>query len=205
MKDKKQLRELLLRQRKKYAQEKDVTVQAHSDSCAAQKALIASTLWQKSHVVAVYMAVRGEVDTCLLLEDAWYNKKTVFLPRCRPCRKKEHTIPEEQGIMDFIACNSMDDMAIGSFGIMEPMAHLLPNINMPPPEILVLPGVGFDRKGYRLGFGGGYYDRILTHPWLARTVCVGLCYTWQIVDNIPVEAWDMPVHALATTKGMLWI
>ena len=172
-------------------------------SQAAQEALMADTAWTEARQVALYMPTRGEVSTSLLLEAAWEQGKQVLLPRCRV---KQH------GIMDFVPCGSLDDVTAGHFGLREPRPEIpalawTEGEEQPAlrPELLVLPGLAFDRQGYRLGFGGGYYDRALSYPALAHTVRVGLAYAWQIVAAVPVQLWDCPVNALCSEEGMLWL
>ncbi len=183
--------------RQKFLTERTKQPSAHANSEAAQQKLLTEIVWQHACSVALYMAVRGEMSTNLLLEHAWRTGKCVLLPRCRP----------EQGKMDFVPCTSMDDLAPGNFGIMEPHAHL-PAIHLDSdaPHIMVIPGTAFDKRGNRLGFGGGYYDRLFAEPWCCpHTIRMGLCYSWQIVEALPIEAWDMPMNALITEEGLLWI
>lgn len=171
----------------------------------AQKALMADRAWIEARQVALYVAMRGEVNTTKLLEEAWSAGKQVLLPRCRP---------RQPGYMDFVPCMGPGCLSHGHFGIEEPCPDIAPlpwESEGPPgpqdlfPDLLVLPGVAFDRQGYRLGYGGGYYDRALSHPALAGAVRVGLAYTWQVVRELPVEPWDCPVHALCTEEGMQWL
>ena len=68
-------------------------------------------------------------------------------------------------------------------------------------ELLVVPGLAFDRQGYRLGRGGGYYDRFLARR-VASTV-VGLAFSWQIVPEVPRDPWDVPVGAIVTERGVI--
>ena len=73
------------------------------------------------------------------------------------------------------------------------------------PDLIIAPGLAFDRNGIRLGMGGGYYDRLLALPRHAASRRVGLAFAFQFVDSLPREAWDMPVHAVCTEKGLVWI
>ena len=61
-----------------------------------------------------------------------------------------------------------------------------------------MPGVTFDTKGGRLGFGGGYYDRLLALPMAASALTIGLAYAFQVVPRLPAESWDKPVDILVT-------
>ena len=72
------------------------------------------------------------------------------------------------------------------------------------PDIIIVPGVAFDANGTRLGMGGGYYDRLLALPRYADSLRLGLAYSFQLVDSLPRQTWDVPVHAVCTELGILW-
>ena len=193
---------------------------------AAQKALLADPVWNRARQVTLYVAMRGEMPTDRLLEEAWSSGKEVLLPRCHPRR---------YGHMDFVLCSGREDLTPGRFGIWEPRPELPPlswnegeagvSENersgraadnerpegaaqvLPPlcPDVLILPGVAFDRQGLRLGFGGGYYDRVLGHPLLAASLRVGMAFSWQVIKALPQQLWDCHVNALCTEEGVLWL
>lgn len=111
-------------------------------------------------------------------------------------------------------CACAADLRPGRYGIAEPDPVRCPAIDMDAvpgsasafaPDLAVIPGVAFDRRGNRLGHGAGYYDRFLAHPAMARTALVGLAYAFQIVPALPVAPWDRPVHALCTEEGLTWL
>jgi 5-formyltetrahydrofolate cyclo-ligase len=140
------------------------------------------------------MALNGEADTSVLLEEAWAGGRTVLLPLCSAT---------EKGRMDFCACSGRQALRPGFGGILEPDPALAPATAAP--DLLIVPGLAFDRQGFRLGMGGGYYDRFfLRSPW-PGTVRLGLAFSFQVLEAVPREAWDCPVHALGTEKGLLWI
>lgn len=163
----------------------------------AQRALLDCDAWQKSRQVALYMAVRGEMPTDMLLAEAWNAGRQVLLPRCRK---------GEIGAMEFVPCASLEDLETGSFGIPEPLPRL-PALdwNHPDliPDVLVAPGVAFDRRGFRLGYGAGYYDRALARQ--RERLSVGLAFAWQVLEALPAEPWDCPVTCLCTEEGIIWL
>lgn len=172
----------------------------------AQLNLLSQPVWRDASGVALYQAFRNEVDTAMLLNSALEAAKDVFLPRVRR---------GEAGAMDFVRCRGAHELACGAYNIMEPAPELPACVftasdaepchedrTFAAPDLFIIPGVAFDRKGRRLGFGGGYYDRFLSSPLLrARSLFVGLAYSFQVVDSLPAESWDEPMNALCTDAG----
>lgn len=172
---------------------------ARAQALAAQSALLNAPQWKEARQVAVYMPIRGEMDTALLLEDAWARKVQVLLPRC---------VPGATGRMDFVPCDSRARLKQGVFGIWEPdpdCAALPWDKDILCPDLVVVPALAFDAQGFRLGYGGGYYDRALGHPCFALTRTVGLNYAACCGAPLPHEAWDYPVQALCTEEGLKWL
>jgi 5-formyltetrahydrofolate cyclo-ligase len=163
-------------------------------SARLQERLIASPEWRRSAVVLLYWAIRGEADTRLLARDAWNSGRRVFLPRCRPGLR---------GQMDMLACSGPGELVPSSRGIPEPPASA-PALEAKPdgPVLIVTPGLGFDRHGNRLGYGEGYYDRLLA---AGLGTSVGLAFRFQIVDRLPHDSRDVPVNALCTEEELLWL
>jgi 5-formyltetrahydrofolate cyclo-ligase len=180
-------------------------------SLAAQEYILKEPAWKKAHCVALYMAMPDETDTAALLEDAW-QKKTVLLPLCSR---------EKAGHMDFLACSGYHELRPGPFGILEPnleqirgkavttsaVSGACQDIPLPQiiPDLIIVPGVAFDRSGHRLGMGGGYYDRIFARTDFSDVPRLGLAFDFQVMDSLPAKDWDKKVHALSTEKGLLWI
>lgn len=176
----------------------------HGSGPCGQQALLDWDVWQQAARVALYVALPEEVHTGYLLADAWQRRVRVYLPRVRL----------ERGLMDFVPCSRVGDMAAGPYKMLEPHAGLLgmaPPVLAHPdfcPDVLILPGVAFDRAGQpRLGFGGGYYDRFLAAFGARgsgrRPLLVGLCYAFQVVDALPSQDWDRPVDCLCTEEGLV--
>lgn len=178
---------------------------------AAQDALLASPAWRNARQVLLYVAVRNEAATARLLDAAWADGKQVLLPRCVTPASPTADCDNE---MCLAPCACAADLKPGRYGIAEPDPARCPAIDMDAapgsapnfaPDLAVIPGVAFDRRGNRLGHGAGYYDRFLAHPAMARTALVGLAYAFQIVPALPVAPWDRPVHALCTEEGLTWL
>lgn len=149
--------------------------------------------WKNVRQALLYWPVRGEVDTRPLMADLWQRGIEVLLPRCRE---------GQPGVMDLACVSCETDLRPGMFSIMEPYEAKCPAMREFEPDVALIPGVAFAADGFRLGFGGGYYDRLLSEPGLARTLTIGLCYAFQQVDELPVEKWDQPVRAICTENNL---
>ena len=163
-----------------------------------QERLLASPLWRDCRRVAAYMAVKGEAGTSLLLDEARRTSRALFLPRCR--RQGEKGWP---GGMDFLLCEAGTPLMPSRFGIPEPPPDapaLSPAELAAPDTLLIVPALAFDREGFRLGYGGGYYDRVL-----ARAACpsVGLAFHSLLLPQLPREPWDKSVRAVCTEEILL--
>lgn len=129
----------------------------------------------KAHIVAAYMALPGEVD---LQELFGRIDKQWFFPRVREDELKFYRVNDLS-----------DDMRVGAFGIMEPKDGL-EEVRVEDIDVFLCPGLGFDRKGGRLGRGKGFYDRMLIHA-KPEAVKIGVCFPFQIVENIFMEEHDV--------------
>ena len=173
-----------------------------SRSLRAQERLLASRFWHECRRVAAYVSVKGEPGTALILQETLSSGRELFLPRCR--------VPGEEGwpgTMDFILCDSLEELEPSGFGIPEPIlcpdSRLLTAEELFLPDTLVIvPALAFDRKGFRIGYGGGYYDRLL-----AQTSCptVGLTFHELLQEELPREPWDRAVQAVCTDEELLCI
>lgn len=188
--DKEILRKQLLKQRsaleKKEVESRSLSV---VDSVKKLKA------WNEAEEVLLYWPVRNEVDIRPLAESLWNRGAKVLLPCCRQ---------DCPGLMDIGVVSAESDLIDGAYSIKEPDRNKCEFPQSVSPDIVIVPGVGFDRNGFRIGFGGGYYDRFLSRPETAECLTVGVCYEFQIVESVPVESWDKPVHAICTEGEIIW-
>lgn len=145
---------------------------------------------QAAKEIMVYLDYRGEVATADILRWGWAAGKTMAVPvTLKPERK---LVP--------VAIHTFDDLQIGAYGIREPrLGKEVPAEHL---DLVLVPGVAFDRHGWRLGYGGGYYDRFL--PRL-RPDClkIGLAYDLQIVQQVPFEEHDIPLDLLVTETEVI--
>ena len=141
--------------------------------------------YNKAKLLLCYMNTSEEINTTPLIYAALANGKQVGLPRCNGER------------LDFYYINGLDDLVVGSYGIMEPSVKKCKRITDYSGSILVAPGLSFSPDGNRIGYGRGYYDRFLA-AYSGKVI--GLCYNSLVKLNIPVEETDKKVNVLITEK-----
>lgn len=138
----------------------------------------------QAKTILLFWGVTGfELDTARLVDPLYEMGKLVCMPR---------TLPERQ--METRLYRTGDPFDTSSFGVLEPGLSC-PLVEKQDIDLALIPAMCYDRRGYRLGFGGGYYDR-----WLAtfQGKTVGLCREALLRDEIPVEEHDRPVQLLLT-------
>ena len=137
--------------------------------------------------VASYVPIGSEADPSPLARAAIAAGCVIALPH----------IVDRREPMRFLAGPTEAALVAGPFGLSQPAA----DADELEPDIVLTPLVGFDRRGGRLGQGAGYYDRaFVRHPHAWR---IGVALSVQEVDTLPVDPWDVPLHAIATEKE--WI
>ena len=140
---------------------------------------------ERARTIFLFWGIRGrEPDTARLVRALHARGKVVCLPRMLP----EHRMEVRRYVPD---CPLVE----ASFGILEPDEGCCPTVERADIDLVLVPAVCYDRLGYRLGFGGGYYDR-----WLEefRGVTVGLCRQAVLRDRVPREPHDSRVEILLT-------
>ena len=148
-----------------------------------QTRLLISPAYRSADTVLLYMARPNEIATSLILHAAFANHKTVALPVCM-----------DRGRMIFRRIRSSADVAPGRFGILEPKAEC-EQITPDDKTLCVCPALCCDMRGYRLGFGGGYYDRFLAD---FTGVKAALCYADSVIPQIQAEDFDIKMDVIHT-------
>ncbi|WP_088102463.1 5-formyltetrahydrofolate cyclo-ligase [Halalkalibacter urbisdiaboli] len=166
-----------------------------NDVYLTQSANIAEQLfkqdyWKEAHVIGITLSRKKEVSTEAIIKNAWNSNKRVAVPR----------VNVETHEMDFYFITSYDEVEETFFQLREPKVEECPFVSPDQIDTLIVPGLAFDLKGSRLGFGGGYYDRYL--PSFKGTT-VALAFDCQIVPSIPTEKHDIPIEHLITPQGAL--
>ena len=166
--------------------------QRQAKAAQIKEQLCRSTIWQTSSHIAAYSAVGAEVDTKPIIEQGWLEGKTIYLPKTDPQDRK----------LFFYQVTPQTVLMKGAYGILEPTGKEQP-LKLEELECILIPGLMFDLWGYRLGSGGGYYDRFL--PQLSKhTVKIGLAYHCQLFPSpMPRDRFDQPVDLVITEKQVV--
>ena len=145
--------------------------------------------YYQSELILTYVSTEIEVDTIAIMKHALAAKKRVAVPKCI----------KNSSEMDFYEITSLDDLEIGSFGLLEPNINKCKKLKDSNNSngLCITPGLSFDMRGYRLGYGMGYYDRFLKDY---SSITVGLCYYDFIKMILPNGRYDVNVKMLITEK-----
>ena len=137
--------------------------------------------------IALYISFDGEISTDKLIKILWAQGKQVYLPVLHPFNPN-HLL--------FLRYLPDIPMLKNKFGIWEPKLNVQNVLPLDELDILFTPLVAFDKQGNRLGMGGGFYDRTLQHWQKSPFIPVGLAHQCQQVEQLPTEAWDVPLHQI---------
>lgn len=143
--------------------------------------------------VMCYVSFRAEVHTRPIIEGAWAAGKRVVVPYC------------VGRTLDLFRLTRFDELAESTFGLLEPHPQLRPDpgrrVEPADLDLIVVPGLAFDRQGGRLGHGKGYYDRLLasTRPDARR---VAVAFECQLVDRVPQLEHDVPMDKVVTEQAV---
>lgn len=147
----------------------------------------------QAKVIASYVSKDNEVDTRQLIRKALNQRKKVVIPVVKK-DVLELTFSEIK--------NLGSELAPGSFGVLEPKPEFLRPAGLDSIDVLFVPGIAWDRAGYRIGWGRGYFDRTL--KMLPDNVCsIGLGFDLQLVQRIPRDQFDLPVKMVITESHMI--
>lgn len=149
--------------------------------------------YSAARTVMFYVDVRAEVRTRHYLPTALEHGKRIVVPYC------------VDGELELFHLESMDELAVGMYKILEPREELrgLPEkkVEVRELDLIMVPGVAFDRRGARMGHGFGYYDKLLEHA-KPDTPLVALAFECQLFDEVPTQAHDVFMDKIITEQGV---
>ncbi|MFN4196562.1 MAG: 5-formyltetrahydrofolate cyclo-ligase [Caldimicrobium sp.] len=150
------------------------------------KLFLDSPFYQQVKKIALYHYKNKEVNVNLILEKA-FQEKEVYLP-CSHLEERR---------LSFHLVEDLSELSPGSFGIPEPEINK-PQISPQELDLILVPGLVFDRHKFRLGYGKGFYDTFLKET---KAVKIGVAFYFQVIDNLPREAHDVKMDYILTEKG----
>jgi 5-formyltetrahydrofolate cyclo-ligase len=156
-------------------------------SLRIQERLLGAAEFDDAMALAIYSPVWNEVFTEEIFRSARCVGKRTAYPRIR------------EKSLDFVEVIELNELVPGKFGIPEPTNG--PAMSLAELDLVVVPGVAFDLTGHRLGYGSGFYDRVL-HGCGKRGLLVGLCFGFQVLETLPAEAHDIRMDLVITEKDI---
>jgi 5-formyltetrahydrofolate cyclo-ligase len=153
---------------------------------------------REARVVAGFVSTRSEIDTAPLLERLAQRGVTVVLPRV-----STGLIPPR---LRFHRADRRADLVFGIFGLLEPRSDA-PEFSAHEIDLFMVPGLAFDRRGTRVGYGGGYYDELAAyvraHPDATNARFIGFGFDFQLLDACPTGEWDVPLDSVVTDERIV--
>lgn len=154
------------------------------------RSFISSATYRFASVILMYAPKHDEVNVMPVAQQALADGKKVAFPRCIP----------ETHEMFYHFIESLGDLETGSYGISEPRSDLaVYDKTSPEPAVCIVPAIVYDTKGYRLGYGKGYYDRYLGTFAGSK---VGMIYSSLVIDSLPRGRYDLSVDFIVTERGI---
>jgi len=153
--------------------------------------LHADPLVQQAATILAYFSSRQEPDLMPLVNsstDQEHSQQWGF-PRCVGKR------------LVWQLWKSGDPLQPGKFGILEP-DDAAPYVSTIDVDLLLVPAIACDRRGYRLGYGGGFYDRLLSDSAWATKPTIGITFATAYLDQLPTDPWDLPLTGICTEDGL---
>ncbi len=142
--------------------------------------------YRPAKTLLIYMSTPIEVDTVQIIKNAWADGKKVAVPRC---------IPDSRD-MEFYYIDSLDCLSPGTFSVLEPPSDL-PIVTDFSGCLMIVPGMQFDMKGFRIGYGKGYYDRYMVR---FTGISAGICYSNELKPFMYHGRFDRQVDIVVTDK-----
>lgn len=183
MYDKNALRELIKQKRKALTHE-----EISEKSIKITDFLTTSQIYQNAKCICVYMASFNEPRTLPLIQQAITDGKKI----CLPVTDIENTALSLSYISD------TSSLKKGAYGILEPT--VIDTADPHTVDLIIVPGIVFDRNGSRIGFGKGFYDRLLSDT---NAVKIGVCYAFQLCKGIPADNHDIPMNMIVTEEEFI--
>lgn len=159
-----------------------------AQNAAIARQVLSCPVYQRAKTIFCYCSVGEEIDTYPILRNALQTGKRLCLPRTGT-----------GGRMEACAVSALEELTAGRYGIPEPGAGC-PPVAPQDIDLCIVPCLAADRRGFRMGYGGGYYDRYLPRT---RAVRLLLCAGARVLDAVPTEEYDVPCDILLTESQVI--
>jgi 5-formyltetrahydrofolate cyclo-ligase len=182
------------------AEQRDVLTQAQRENMTARavERFLELPETRMARTVAGFVSTRSEIDTEPLLEQLRRRGVDVVLPRV-----STGLIPPR---LRFHRANTRSDLVFGIFGLLEPGTEC-PELAAQDIDVFMVPGLAFDKRGARIGYGGGYYDELAAyvhaHPDATNARFIGYAFDFQLVEACPSGEWDVPLDTIVTDERVV--
>lgn len=145
----------------------------------------------QAQTILAYTSFRQEPDLSPIIFNPDCSKRWGF-PRCVGKNLTWH-----------IWSSASRPLQLGAYGILEPHANE-PIVDLETVDLILVPALSADRQGYRLGYGGGFYDRLLSNPNWAAKPTIGILFDFALLPHLPIDPWDLPLQGICTEAGLFW-
>lgn len=150
-----------------------------------------SSYYKDAETIMTFVSFLDEVDTHEFIKESIANGKRIVVPI---------TIPETKELRPS-QVNDFSELEPGYYNILSPKEEFIRLVDPKEIDLVIVPGVAFDRSGYRVGYGGGYYDRFLSK--IPNVVKIAIAFHLQLIDKAPKEHFDIPVDYIVTEKEVI--
>ncbi|MEL3961652.1 5-formyltetrahydrofolate cyclo-ligase [Lysinibacillus endophyticus] len=144
----------------------------------------------EGNTIAITISNNREVDTIGIIESLWKADKNVVVPKCNSKNRTMH----------FYKIENFNQLEIVYMDLREPIPDLTELVSAEQINCMIVPGIVFDKSGYRIGYGGGYYDRYLER---FKGQLISLAFHFQVVESVPKDSHDIPVNVIITDQDRI--
>lgn len=154
-----------------------------------------SKYYKEAKHIFVYISYGSEINTKEIITKAFKDNKKIYVPRTE----------FKTRLMDAVEIKSLDNLIKSSYGALEPSKEE-PYVDPNKLDLIVVPGLAFDRNGGRMGYGAGFYDRYfkkISKENISKVTKLALTYDFQVLDKVPMSEQDVPVDYIITEKEFI--
>jgi len=151
--------------------------------------------YREAKNIFIYISYDSEINTKGIINEALKDNKKIYVPRTE----------FKTRFMDAVEITSLDNLIESEYGILEPSIEE-PHIEPNELDLIVVPGVAFDRNGGRMGYGAGFYDRYfkrISKDRIKKIAKLALAYDFQILEKVPMNEQDVPVNYIITEREFI--